>query len=216
MSVIVKGGAGGYTWEGGQHPRRFFGSSCRKKLAKGGWTVWGEHSRHEVLTCKCCPIPFPKAGFGLVERGRVRSEKEKWNSISSIRISLRTGPTSLLLVIIHPQIIKWYNFLETSLPTGLGEYSFVKIVSLFLYSELKTRALPWQHRIIPLLFKLTKRLRCCFLFIFYLKIVEKMPLLLPWEPSLCEEMVNFRQKWNTEYSWCLKEKFKFGFLFQVV
>ena len=29
-------------------------------------------------------------------------------------------------------------------------------------------------------------------------------------------MVNFRPKWSTVYSWCLKENFKFGFLFQVV
>lgn len=34
--------------------------------------------------------------------------------------------------------------------------------------------------------------------------------------SLCEEMVNFRQKRNTVFPWCLKGKFKLGFLFQVV
>lgn len=49
------------------------------------------------------------------------------------------------------------NFQETSLPPASGNIPFAKLSAYFCILSLKPELSPWQNRIIPLLFKLTKR-----------------------------------------------------------
>lgn len=119
VSVIVREVHVAVTEEWRHHEGSLEVAAEKVNLAKEGWIVWELQCKQHFPFLFHRPSSVWRRGRDGVMWGREWGWAEKGKSHFLIRISPITGPISWIAIVIHAQIIKWYNFLETLLLASL-------------------------------------------------------------------------------------------------